>query len=351
MVWLTALLAAVMFFCSVLLHELSHAVVGRRFGGKIPRITLFVFGGMAETEREPGTWKAEFWMALVGPIVSLVIGFSCLYIGGTISGLSALQVEQVEDPQQLAGQLGPVATLLLWLGPVNILLGLFNLVPGFPLDGGRVLRAAIWGATGNIEKATRWAAGAGQAFAWFLIISGFAMILGVQLPIFGTGVVGGLWLALIGWFLNNAAVMSYGQLTVQQSLKNMPVERVMQTHLTPIAPDTNLATFVDDYLLHTDQRVFPVIRGEDFVGLVCLEDLRRVRPNERATKTVADIMTPKERIETVAPSGHASDAMKTLSEKNVNQLPVVENGRLVGLLTRENVMRWLSIERDVERPT
>lgn len=347
-VWGTAVMAAVLFLGSVLLHEMAHAVVGRRLGAKIPRITLFVFGGMAQMEREPETWKGEFWMAIVGPITSLAIGFVCLYIGGALAGIDAAQLE---NPQQMLNQLGPAATLLFWLGPVNIILGLFNLVPGFPLDGGRVFRAAIWGATGDLHKATRWAAGAGKAFGWLLIASGFAMILGIQVPIFGSGFVGGLWLALIGWFLNNAAVMSYQQLVVQQSLDKTPVSEVMQTELTRIPPDISLATLVDEYLLHSSQRIFAVTRGGDFLGLVCLEDLRGVKPGEREHMKVADIMTPKDRLTTVKSSDDAASATDTLNQKNVNQLPVMENDRLVGLLTRESVLRWLSLQdrtNDVE---
>jgi Zn-dependent protease len=192
-----------LFFCSVLTHELSHAFVGRALGASIRRITLFVFGGMAQLEGEPRSWGAELWTAIVGPVTSLVLAVVFSMLAGATSGSSLFDPN---NPTAALARLGTLPTLLLWLGQVNFMLGLFNLVPGFPLDGGRVLRAILWGVTGNLQKATRWASFLGQITAWALIGIGLAMVLGAQVPFFGTGV-GGLWLAFIGWFLNNAAMM------------------------------------------------------------------------------------------------------------------------------------------------
>lgn len=349
LVWFTALLAAVLFFASVLLHELAHALVGRARGGEVPRITLFVFGGMAEMEREPAGWKGELVMAAVGPLTSLAIGIACLWLGAALAG--PLEPAQ-QDPAAFLARLGPVPTLLLWLGQINILLALFNLVPGFPLDGGRVLRALLWGATGDQRKATRWAAGLGQGFAWLLIAAGVTLMLGGRLPLLGQGFIGGLWLAFIGWFLNNAAVASYRQLVITQSLANVPVSRLLQTDLETIAPDMRLSVLVEERLLHTSQRVFPVLRGDDFVGLVCLEDLRRVAPPERDRTTVADIMTPRDRLVSLKPNDSAEEALRRLSSTGVNQLPVLDRGRLRGLVTREALLRYLVLETsDVDGST
>jgi Zn-dependent protease len=207
--------AALLFFASVLAHEMSHALVGRRYGMTVRRITLFIFGGVAHLEDEPEGWKAEFGMAIVGPLTSLVIGVLCLWLvdlatAGTIEPAAG-------DPLGVLSSLGPLPTLLVWLGQVNIILAIFNLVPGFPLDGGRVLRAAIWGATGDRLRATRIATGAGQVFAWVLISSGIAMILGLRVPVFGAGAANGLWLAFIGWFLHSAAVASYRQVLPREA--------------------------------------------------------------------------------------------------------------------------------------
>lgn len=342
--WLTAIAAAVLFLASVLIHEMSHAIVGRAHGMHIPRITLFIFGGMAHLEDEPRTWRVEFWMAIVGPVTSLVLGFLFVWAGSLAAGGIDLDTG---NPRETLGQLGPLATLLLWLGPVNIILAVFNLVPGFPLDGGRVMRAVLWGMTGDLRRATRWASNAGRAFAWFLIACGIGMVLGVQLPIFGTGLVSGLWLALIGWFLHNAAVMSYQQLLIERSLKGMRVSDLMLGDVQTVSPGLAIREFVDDYVMGHDQRAWPVTEGGRLAGLVCLEDVRR-RPRQEWDQTpLSAVMTPADELATVSPDEDAMQAMKLISQRNVNQLPVVENGRLAGLIRREDILRWLSLYGDL----
>ncbi|MGH8771796.1 MAG: site-2 protease family protein [Burkholderiales bacterium] len=343
LIWSTALAAAVLFFVSVFIHELSHALVGRAMGIEIRRITLFIFGGMAHLEREPHTWRAELWMAIVGPVVSLLLGGLFLLVGGLALGESRFDPE---SPEATLARMGPLTTLFLWLGPINIVLGLFNLVPGFPLDGGRVLRAITWGITGNLKLATQWASRLGQFFAWVLIGIGIAMMLGVRVPIFGTGLLSGIWLAFIGWFLNQAALMSYRQLLVRESLDDVPVSRVMQSQFTTVESTMTLSRLVDEHLLHSDQRAYPVVDGFDLVGLVCLEDLRKV-PREAWERTrVSDIMTPASKLAQVAPTEDTSDALTTLTNRGVNQLPVVENGRVRGLVRREDILRWLALRGD-----
>jgi Zn-dependent protease/CBS domain-containing protein len=342
-IWVTAVAAAVLFFASVLAHELSHALVGRACGVDIRRITLFIFGGMAQLEREPGTWRAELWMAIVGPATSLLLGCLFIVLGSHLVG--PVDVD-AEEPRRTFAHLGPVATLLFWLGPVNILLGLFNLVPGFPLDGGRVLRAIMWGVTGDRRRATRWASSAGQAFAWVLIATGLAMMLGLHVPVFGTGLVGGLWLAFIGWFLNRAALVSYQQLLVRQSLEDVPVSRLMQSHFSTVEPDASVDRFVDEHVMGTDQRAFPVLDHGRFVGLVCLRDVRKVSREAWPHTAVRQIMTPADAIAALGPREDASEALMTLTRRDINQLPVVESGRVVGLLRREDVLRWLSLYGD-----
>jgi Zn-dependent protease/CBS domain-containing protein len=332
--------AAVLFLASILLHELSHAVVGRSLGIPVGRITLFVFGGMSHMEEEPKTWKAELWMAAAGPAMSLALGALFLFLAGLFAPSLA---SPPEDPRELVASLGPVATLLMWLGPINILLGLFNLVPGFPLDGGRVLRSILWGATGDMTRATRWAALGGQLVAWLLIASGFAMILGVRVPIFGTGLIGGLWLALIGWFLNNAAMSSYQQLVVRKELHGVPVRRVMHRDYQAVEPSETVEEAIENRVMGGSQRVFPVTEGERFLGLVCLEDIRGVAREERESRAIGDIMTPAERLTTIGPEAEASDALDLLGRQNVNQLPVLDGERLEGLVDREDILRWLTL--------
>jgi Zn-dependent protease len=243
LVWGVAFGASVLFFVSILLHELSHALVGRAQGIPVRRITLFIFGGMAHAEKEPPSPKAEFLMAAAGPVTSLVIGFGATFAGVWLAGPA---FAAADDPLLAMQQLGPFATLLLWLGPINILLGIFNLVPGFPLDGGRVLRAILWGITKDLEKATRWASYGGQTVAWLLIALGITSLL-------GGGFVQGLWFMLIGWFLLNAAKASYQQTVISESLRGTQVAEVMRRQVTTIPPSISVSALVSDYLMTTDQ--------------------------------------------------------------------------------------------------
>lgn len=341
-VWLTAATAAVLFFASVLIHELAHALVGRRFGIDVPTITLFVFGGMAQMREEPHAWRPELLMAIAGPITSLLLGALFVWIGSALSG----PLPDTTDPEAFLSGLSPAATLFFWLGPINVILGLFNLVPGFPLDGGRVLRAALWGATGDLVRATRWASNAGRGVAWLLIATGFAMALGVRVPFFGSGLGGGLWLALIGWFLHNAAVASYRQLLVRESLVEVPVARLMTTEHKTVAPGLTVRRFVDEHLLRGDQRAFPVVDGGRLVGLVCLKDVHRLPRDEWDTRSVADIMTAAGELATLSPEDDGVEALNALNRRNVNQLPVVDGGRVIGIVRREDVLRWLAIYGD-----
>lgn len=336
----TAIAAAVLFLASILLHELAHAVVGRRLGVEIRRITLFVFGGMAHMEGEPRTWQAELGMAIAGPLASLGLGVLFLILAQVIAG--PIPVDP-EDPARSLAQVGPVATLLLWLGPVNIILGLFNLVPGFPLDGGRVLRAVLWGLTGDLTRSTLLAATVGQAFSWVLIGLGFAMMLGLRVPVFGSGALGGLWLALIGWFLGNAARQSWQGRLIEDRLGALPVSRVMHHDFRVVAPDLSVRELVDEGFLALSYRAYPVVANGELRGLVSLEDVRRLSRDQWAETRVADIMTPLDRLHAVGPADSASRALKLLAEQGFNQLPVVDRGRIRGLVTREDILKWLAL--------
>lgn len=333
LVWGVAFAAAVLFFVSILAHELSHALVANRNDIPVGRITLFLFGGMAHMEREPPSARAEFKMAIIGPITSIVIGVLATLAGALLTGDVA--VRYADDPGQLARSIGPVATLLLWLGPVNVILGVFNLVPGFPLDGGRVLRSAIWAVTGNLRKATRWASTAGRLVAWLIIGLGVLQLFGGNLA--------GLWLVLIGWFLNNAARASYTQLLVREAFEEIPVRQVMRAHPATVPAEVSVESLVGDYIMSTDQRAFPVLDGGRLAGLVTLDDVRKV-PRDQWTQTpVTRVMTPVEKLWTLDPDDDAFDAFHELSTRGVSQIPVVRGGQLEGLVRREDVMKWLSI--------
>ena len=338
--WATALGAALLFFASVLAHELSHALAGRAKGLEIRRITLFIFGGMAHMEGEPPSWRAEFWMAIVGPLTSLVLGLGFLWLAALVTGPLAIDPA---NPQAALATLGPVASLLMWLGPVNILLGVFNMVPGFPLDGGRVLRALLWGATHDLRLATRWASRGGQGVGLLLMATGLAMMLDLHVPVFGSGVANGLWLAFVGWFLTTMAQMSYRQLLLRESLVDVPVRRLMQTQFTRIDPLIRIRKLVDEQLMPSGQRAFPVEVDGSFLGMVSLADLRKCDSSKWASTTVAEVMTPAAALVTADPGQSALAALELLGRRDLNQLPVIENDALIGLLRREDLVRWLSL--------
>ena len=344
LIWTTALGAAVALFASVLVHELSHALVGRAWGIAVRRITLFVFGGIAQMEQEPPHWRAELWMAIIGPVTSAVLGFLC-FLAASFSLAPA--AGEFEDPAQLFSSLGVGGTLLMWLGQVNFVLAVFNLVPAFPLDGGRVLRALMWAISGDFRRATRWASGAGHAFAWFLIATGVAMILGARIPLFGGGIVGGVWVAFIGWFLNNAATLSYRQLLIREALRDVPVARLMLTQIATVPPDLSVTELVDRYLLRSDQRAFPVVADGRLEGMVCLHEVRKLDRAAWDRTAVRDIMVPADKLASAGPDEGAGDVLSRLAGRNLNQLPVLEDGRVRGLVRREDILKWLALYADL----
>jgi Zn-dependent protease/predicted transcriptional regulator len=339
--WTVAVIASLLFFVSILLHELSHSLVAKARGLPVRRITLFLFGGVSNLEREPPTPKTEFLMAVVGPLTSILLGIIFIALGTMgVVGSEAI----FNNPQQAISELGPISTLLMWLGPVNIFLGLFNLIPGFPLDGGRILRSILWRISGDLQKATAWAAGAGRLFGWLFIIAGVAMIFGVRLPVFGSGLVGGLWLVFIGWFLNYAAKATYQQTVIRDLLEDVPVFRLMRSDVPTVPPNISVSELVYDHLMGTDEHGFPVMAGDRLVGLVCLQDIRKVPREAWDRTTVGEIMTRADQLDVVAAQEDASDALDKLTRRDVRQAPVVENGRLVGLLRRRDILKWLDLQ-------
>jgi Zn-dependent protease len=340
--WGVGLVASLLFFASVLAHELAHSLVAKARGLPVKRITLFLFGGVSNIEREPPSPAAEFLISVVGPLTSFVLGGLFLFLAQVLGGGQAIVGD---DPVRVAARLEPVAVLLAWLGGVNIVLGIFNLIPGFPLDGGRVLRSILWGATGDLVRATRWASWVGQALGWVLIVGGIAMAFGAELPFFGSGPLSGLWLAFIGWFLSNAAAQSYRQVVVQDLLEGVPVDKLMRANVPTVPPEMPVSELVDGFLLGSDERAFPVLAGERLAGLVCLEDVRKVPRAEWEATPVRAIMTPIERLATIGPRVEASEALGALARRDVRQLPVVgEDGRLLGLLRQRDIMRWLELQ-------
>lgn len=342
--WGTAIVASLLFFASVLAHELAHSLVAKARGLPVRNITLFLFGGVSNIQREPASAGTEFVMSIVGPLTSIVLGVIFLLLSGaTAAGSDVITGNSIGA----LARLDPPSTLLLWLGPINILLGVFNLIPGFPLDGGRVLRSVLWAITKNLRLATRWASWVGQAVAWLFIFAGISMIFGISIPFFGTGFIGGLWLAFIGWFLNNAAVQSYQQVVVEDLLGGVTVAQLMHANTPTLAPSIPVSTLVHDHIMGTDERAFPVIDNDRLVGLVCIEDVRKVPREKWDTTTVGEIMTPANQLAVATPREDVSDALNDLASRDVNQLPVMEGGRLVGMLRRRDIMRWLQLHSEL----
>jgi CBS domain-containing protein len=236
-----------------------------------------------------------------------------------------------------------------WLGPVNVIVGLFNMIPGFPLDGGRVLRAIVWKVTGSLQKATQVAGGAGQAVGWLFVFLGMVMVLGYRVPFFGRGLTSGLWLALIGLFLRNAAVAHLRGAAIDQALAGVQVKDLMRTKGAYVDPNMPVRQLVDDLFLRHDELAYPVIENGTFVGLISIDDLRKVSPNEWWTKTVREVMTPAERLVVTSPGESLGVALRTLGSSGVPQLPVLEGGKLVGMLYEKDVARWVDLRSQVAR--
>ena len=261
------------FFASVLAHELAHSLVARRFGIPVRRITLFLFGGLAEIEKEPETPRTEFLIAIAGPLASLTLGLIFSFAGSLLAGSGFTELV-AEDQEAALATLSPLATLCFWLGPINVVLGLFNLLPGFPLDGGRVLRALLWWTTGDLYRATRIASDSGRVFGWCL------MILGVVQALSGA-LLGGLWLLMIGWLLTNAASASYRQLIMRDMFREVTARDLMRSHFETIDVHQNVAEFIDIHLLQSPQILWPVTEDDQLVGLVTLEEVRGVATEDR----------------------------------------------------------------------
>lgn len=316
--WLLGVVAALLLFVSVLIHELSHSVMARRYGIDVKGITLFIFGGVSQTAEEPKSASAEFWMAIVGPLTSFALGafFGILSASG--------------------GALGwPLAAVALvsYLAWINVALGVFNLVPGFPLDGGRVLRSIIWGATGDMTKATKYASYSGQMFGYMLMGFGF-----LQIMLLG-GLIGGLWLVFIGWFLAGAARTSYEQLVMRQALSGITVGRIMTTDVPEIDYNMPVREFVDNQLLRHDYACYPVMRGEEVIGVVGAEEVRTTPSQMWDMTPVGEIVHSVDGAYKIEAGDDVWDAMTKLASDDVCRLLVMEDNHLKGTLGREAIYR------------
>ncbi len=315
---------AVLFFVSLLLHELAHSVVAKSRGLPVREITLFALGGVSQIEKEPTSAKMEFWMAFVGPLTSACIGLFCL----ALSRLSA-------TPSS------PMKAMVSWLGYINLALAGFNMIPGYPLDGGRILRALIWWKTGDVERSTRMASRVGQAVGIIFIGIGI-------LQFFGGAGIGGLWIAFIGWFLLQAAGESYLQTGLKRAIEGVKVGDVMTSDCPTVDGNLNLQHFVEEQLLPTGRRCFVVLENGVIAGLVTPHEVKQVDRARWPLTTLHDIMRPLEQVRTVTPDTPMISALEMMSSHDLNQLPVVSGGRLVGVLSRAQLLSFLRTRTELQ---
>ncbi len=309
---------AILFFVSLLLHELAHSVVAASNGLPVKEITLFALGGVSQIEKNPVSAKVEFWMAFVGPLTSAALG-----------GIFLTLARWIGDPSS-----NPWIAMMLWLGYINLSLAGFNLLPGYPLDGGRVLRALIWWKTGDADRSTEIAAKAGQIVAFGFIALGVFRFFG------GAGI-GGLWIAFIGWFLLQAARESYLQVGLAHALSGVLVADVMSRDCPTVDGWQNIQNFVDQVLLRTGQRCFMVVDKGEITGLVTPHEVKQIDRAKWPFMTLHDIMRPLEDLRAVTPDVPLTSALESMSRYDLNQLPVIVNGHLEGVLSRAQILSYL----------
>ena len=321
--WAVGVLASVLLFASVLAHELGHSLVAQSRGVPVIRIVLFIFGGVAQLADEARRARDEFLIAVAGPLVSVAIGIVSL-------GLWPI----VEDISQ------PLGAIFEYLGWANLILVAFNSIPAYPLDGGRVLRALLWGTLGNVLRATRIAAGIGVAIGFLFMAGGLFLVFRSPLS--------GIWLIALGWFLQNAAQQSYQQLVIRRLFEGVHVGQLMDPDPPTIRPDATIDELVDALLAY-NVRSFPVVEDGRLVGIVTLTDVRHAPREQWPIRRVRDLMTPRERLITAKPEDDLERILRLMATHEIHQIPIVDDSRLLGLLTRNALLRFLQLRQELGR--
>lgn len=329
-IWSLAVLTSILFFITLLAHELSHALVARARGLTTRAITLFALGGVAQIEKEPEDAKTEFLVGIVGPVSSAVIGIISLGIAWMLGWRVGAEPET------------PVRAMFVWLGYINLTLAAFNLIPGYPLDGGRILRSILWLASRDAVRATLRAAAVGKVIALLFIALGIFRF-------FGGGGFGGLWIAFIGWFLLQAATASASSVALTAGLKGVRVSDVMTSDCLMLDGNMNVEQFVETYLLRSGRRCFVVQQNGAVAGLVTPHEIKELERQRWPYTTLADIMRPLDQLHTVAPTAPVMEALETMGRDDVNQLPVVSGNHLDGIITRANVLQFLQTRAELGR--
>jgi len=322
---------SLLFFASIITHELAHSILAIRNNIPVKEITLFVFGGISQITKEATHPRAEFSIAIVGPLTSLVLA-------GIFYGLHLL----LAGTQQILA-----ASLMQWLARINVILAIFNLIPGFPLDGGRIFRALMWQRTHDYHRATRIATKVGQGIAYAFIAGGIVIIFTPRLLWLN-----GLWFILIGWFLRDAARASYQQFLLRDVLIGITVRHVTDYGCPLVPPDTHLSDVAEQYILPTGRSCFLITRGAELEGMVTLQHIKKTPRNRWATTSVQDIMTPASKLKTVHIDQEVLSALQEMEAANIKHIPVVEAGKVVGVINREELIRFIRTRADLGiRPT
>ena len=313
------ILTSLLFFASIITHELAHSILAIRNNISVKEITLFVFGGVSQITKEATHPRAELSIAIVGPLTSLALA-------GIFYGLHLI----LASTNQLL-----VASSMWWLAWINVLLAAFNLIPGFPLDGGRILRALVWHQTRDYRRATRIATGVGRGIAYAFIAAGIVLVF-VRQSWFD-----GIWLVLIGWFLNDAARASYQQVLLRDALVGITARQVTDYASPLVPPHMNLAELVDQYVLPTGRSCFLISWGAELEGMVTLQQIKKVPGIRRATTTAQDIMTPATKLKVAHADQDLLGVLQQMNGENTNHIPVVEAGKVTGIINREEIARFL----------
>jgi Zn-dependent protease/predicted transcriptional regulator len=325
--WLMGIVGTLGLFTSIIIHELCHSLVSRNVGLPIKGITLFIFGGVSEMSDEPPNPRAEFLMAIVGPLSSIFLGI--LLYGVFILG------EKIQWPE-------PVNAVINYLSIINGMLAGFNLMPAYPLDGGRVLRSALWVWKKNIRWATNVASQIGSGFAVILIIMGIFVFIGGNF-------IGGMWWFLIGWFLRNASESSYRQVLIRQALAGEPVSRFMMTNPITVPANTSIEDLVNAYIYRYHYKLFPVVDSAGkLIGCVTTRQVKSVPHGEWAKKTVAEIADQCSKDNTVKPQTDATQALMLMNRGGISRLLVTEAGHLVGIITLKDMLKFFSLKMELD---
>ncbi len=314
--WIVGGVTAILFFGSVLLHEIGHSLVALRYKLPVQRIVLYIFGGASEIGEElPGAWT-EFWITLVGPAVNLALWAIFSIANHLLTGSSAIKA------------------VVEYLATINLLLGLFNLIPGYPLDGGRILMAVIWGITHKKRLGVMAAATVGSIFAYILIFIGVALL-------FSGNIFNGVWLAFIGWFILNASGGEARRERLKTELAGHTVLEAMSRAYVSISADTPLQALVDEHILGGGRRSLLVKQGDTLVGLATMHVLQTIPKEEWPFTTVSTVMIPTQKMKQLSPQTGIWDAMEAMDKNGVNQMPVIVDGQVQGVLSREDVISFL----------